>query len=199
MQPEKPKDPNDKFRVVPENFAHVDFENWRYGRYRFGRAKLDLILKDGELVIPHKGGGETFSLSEVLYTDVTGDGEPEAIVNLLHVQCSVSCDGGSELFYIYQNTKNGLRKIWEYETGCKAYGCGLKSLVVLKQILILEMFGHCWEPASSFEGPGKFMVRDVTRSIFEFNGSRFVKHRTEIQASPVKDLRSYTPTVHIPQ
>lgn len=200
VKAEEPKDPNDTFRVVPENFAQIDFRNWRYGRYRFGGAKLDLILTAGEQVIPHEeGGGETFSLKDVLYADVTGDGKQEAIVNLSHVQCGGSCDGGSNLFYVYQSSKKGLRKIWEYETGGMAYGCGMKSITVLKKMIVLEMFGHCWAPASSFAGSGKFMVRDVTQSVFVFNGKRFLQHRMGITASPAQDVKNYTPTVHIQQ
>ena len=197
VQPEKPKDPNDAFRVVPENFAHVDFNNRRYGRYRFGEAKLDLVLTSGEQVIAHDYWGETFRLEDVLYVDVTGDGKPEAIVNLSHVQCSGSCDGGSDLFYVYQNTRNGLKKLWEYETGCMAYGCGMKSFTVFKKMIVLEMFGQCWKPASSFEGSGKFIISDVTQAVFVFNGSRFIQHRMGFTASPAQDLRNYIPTVHI--
>lgn len=191
-------DPNDKFRVVPENFAEVDFENWKYGRYKFGGSDLDLTLARGEYELAWKdGGGETFSLDDVLYTDVTGDGKPEAIVNLSHLQCGGSCDGGSDLFYIYQSYKTGLKTIWQYETGSTAYGCGLKSVILTKKLIVVEMFGQCWEPASSFTTSGKFMVRDVTRSVFHFNGKRFVKRSTEVIAAPVKNLRSYTPELHI--
>ena len=194
-------DPNDRFRGVPENFAHINFQNWRYGQYRFGGEQLDLVLTAGEQVIPRKegGGGQTFSLIGVLYSDVTGDGKPEAIVRISHVQCGGSCDGGSDLFYIYQSSKSGLRRIWMYETGSMAYGCGLKSFTLTKKQIVVEMFGQCWEPASSFETSGKFMVRDVTRSVFHFNGKRFVKRLTEITAAPVKNLRSHTPEVNIQQ
>ena len=198
-QAKKVQDPNDKFRIVPEAFADVDFRNWQYGPYKFGGRNLEVTLADGQYELPFRGGpaGETFSLNDVLYADVTGDGNPEAIVNLSHVSCGGSCDGGSDLFYIYQSSKRGLRKIWEYETGTAAYGCSLKSLTVMGQLIILEMFGHCWEPASSFEGSGKFMVRDVTRAVFYFNGKRFVKRLTEVTAAPIRDSRSYTPEVHI--
>lgn len=199
VQAEEPKDPNERFRVVPQNFAHVNFNNWDYGRYRFGGPKVNLVLTAGQLEIPHQhGGGEMFSLADVLYTDVTGDGKQEAIVNLSHVQCGGSCDGGSNLFYVYQSSKNGLRKIWEYETGGMAYGCGMKSITVLKKMIVLEMFGQCWAPASSFGGT-KFMVRDVTQSVFVFNGKRFLQHRMGIMASPEKDVKNYIPTVHVQQ
>ena len=195
----EPPDPNEKFRSVPENFAGVDFANRVYETYEFEGRKLEVTLVDGkhELVWEEGGGGETFSLIGVLYTDVTGDEKPEAIVNINHVQCGGSCDGGSDLFYIYQSSKSGLRRIWVYETGSMAYGCGLKSFTLAKKQIVVEMFGQCWEPASSFEGPGKFMVRDTTRSVFHFNGKRFVKRSTEVTAAPARDLKSYTPEVHI--
>lgn len=192
----RPEDPNEKFRVVPENFPHVDFSNWRYGRYHFWRSKLNLTLKDGVREYQFKeGGGETFWLEDVFYTDVTGDDKPEAIVMMWHVQCGASCDGGSALFYIYENHESGLRRIWEYETGAMAYGCGLKSLTVSNKQIVLEMFGQCWQPASSFEVSGKFLVRDLTRSVFHFNSGRFVKRLTEVTATPATGLRNYTPQI----
>lgn len=195
----QPTDPNEEFRAVPENFAHIDFNNWSYGRYRFWGKKLNLTLEHGEQEYPLKegGGGETFSLRDVFYKDITGDGKPEAIVIITHVDCGVSCDGGSFLFYIYENRKGTLRKLWEYETGSMAYGCGLKSFTVSDKWLFLEMFGHCWQPASSFEVSGKFMVRDHTLSVFRFKGSSFVRQRTEITAAPAADLRSYTPPINL--
>lgn len=198
-QTEEQEDPNEKYRIVPESFSNVDFENWSYGPYTFGGKRLILTLTQGEHVYPRKegGGGETFSLSDVLYADVNGDGRPEAIVFLSHVDCGGSCDGGAALFYVYENSKNKLRRIWEYETGSAAYGCGLKSLTVSKKQIALEMFGQCWQPASSFSVSGKFLVRDVTRSVFQYDGRRFVKRLTEVTAAPVTDLRSYTPKVHI--
>lgn len=196
-QVEKPPDSNDKFRIVPDNFAGVDFGNWQYGRYKFGGRDLDITLAHGRCELGKEKGGETFSLIGVVYTDLTGDGKPEAIVNLSHVQCGGSCDGGSDLFFIYQSSDKGLRTIWEYETGSMAYGCGLKSVTITNKQIVVEMFGQCWGPVSSFTTSGKFMVRDVTRSVFHFNGKRFVKSSTEVTAAPVRDLRSYTPELHI--
>ena len=201
QQPPEWPDPNDKFRVVPENFAHVDFKNRRYGRYTFGGQKLNLVLTEEELNIPNKeGGGEQrFLLDDVFYTDVTGDGKPEAIAQIAHLQCGVSCDGASNLFYVYESTKKGLRQIWEYETGSMAYGCGLKTLIVSKQLIGVEMFGQCWKPASSFEGSGKFKVRDLTLALFRFDGSTFVHDRTNITAGPIRDVLLYIPKVLILQ
>lgn len=193
------QDPNEKFRVVPENFADADFRNWSYGRYRFWGKRLTLSLSQGQVVHEWKegGGGETFLLTDVFYTDLTGDGKPEAIVMLSHVECGGSCDGGSDLFYIYENRNGTVRRIWEYETGSMANGCGLKSFTVTNKQIAVEMFGHCWEPASSFDISGKYIVRDLTRAVFHFNGRRFVKKLTEITAAPAKELRNYRPEVHI--
>ena len=195
---QKPPDPNDRYRIRPKDFADVDFATLEYGLYKFNGSKLHLTLANGRYELPWKGGGgETFSIKDVLYTDVTGDGKPEAIVHFNHVQCGGSCDGGSSLYYIYQNGKGGLRKIWMYETGSTAYGCGLKSLNVSPRKIDLEMFGQCWKPASSFETSGKFLVRDSTRTVFRFDGKRFVKRSTKITAAPLTDPRSYTPELHI--
>jgi hypothetical protein len=195
---QKPPDPNDRFRIRPEDFADVDFANWEYGLYRFGGNTLHLTLANGKYELPWNGaGGETFGVKDVLYADVTSDGKPEAIVILNHNQCGGSCDGGSYLFYVYQSGKSGLRKIWMYETGSTAYGCGLKSFTVTKRQIDLEMFGQCWKPASSFETSGKFLVRDLTHSVFRFNGKRFVKRSTKITAAPLTDPRSYTSELHI--
>ena len=196
----EPPDRNKNFRVVPVNFTDIDFSHWSYGLYRFGEKKFILGLSQGQREYPAEegGGGEIFSLDDVFYTDITGDGKKEAIVMLSHVQCGGSCDGGSDLIYIYENRKGGTpRKIWEYETGSMAYGCGLKSFTVSNKKLALEMFGHCWQAASSFEGSAKFFIRDLTRTVFHYNGRRFVKASTQITAAPPTDLRNYIREVHI--
>lgn len=195
----KPEDPNDRYRVVPASFRLVDFSNRSYGRYSFSGEKFNLTLVDGEQTFPSDegGGGETFSLKDVLYADVTGDYEPEAIVFLSHVQCGGSCDGGSTLIYIYSYTGSGLKKIWEYETGSLAYGCGYKSLSVARNTIVLEMFGRCSKPAGSYEGPAKFMIADTTRLVFGYNGKRFVKQLTEFTAEPPRYVINYDAPVQI--
>jgi hypothetical protein len=195
----KTEDPNDRYRVVPASFRYVDFSSRSYGRYSFSGDKFNLTLVDGEQTFPSPegSGGETFSLRDVLYADVTGDYEPEAIVILSHVQCSGSCDGGSTLIYIYSYSKSGLDKIWEYETGSLAYGCGLKSFSVTRNTIVLEMFGRCSKPAGSYEGPAKFMIADTTRLAFRFNGQRFVKQLTEFTAEPARYVGNYDAPIQI--
>lgn len=197
-QPQEPKDPNERFRAVPLDFTWIDFANWSYGPYKFGAKKFTLTLADREHEIPFPGGGaERFYLRDVFYTDITGDANAEAVVILSHVTCGGSCDGSSVLLFVYEYRKGSIRKIWEYETGSMAYGCGLKSLTISEKQVVVEMFGQCWKPASSFEGSGKFLVRDLTRAVFNFNGRRFIKASTEVTAAPARDVRNYTPEIHI--
>ena len=194
-----PQDQNRKFRIIPENFKHVDFNNWTYGYYRYGKKKFILNLTGGQHVYSSKeeGGGATFSLKDVFYTDVAGDEEPEAIVILSHVECGVSCDGGSDLFYVYASDKTGFSEIWEYETGSMAYGCGLKSLTLSKKEIVLEMFGRCWDPASSDPGPAKFMVKGTSRAVFQFNGNRFVRRLAEVTDTPATDVKNYEAPIRV--
>jgi hypothetical protein len=195
-EPKEAADDNEKFRVVPENFKHIDFQNWSYGNHRSLETKLTLV--EGERDYPSKegGGGDSFFLKDVYYADVTNDERPEAIVILWHLQCGGSCDGGSALVYIYGSEK-ALKKLWQYETGSMAYGCGLKSLTITKTEIVLEMFGKCWQPEQGYSGSGKYLVDDSTRSIFQFNGTRFVRRQTEVMTSPTRNLKQFTPEVTI--
>ena len=116
---ERQEDINKKYRIAPEAFAHIDFENHSYGSYRLPSGKkIDLHLKDGKLEYDYQDADTGWiEFNDVYYADVTGDGVPEALVILSHVECGVSCDGGSALFYIYSARKHRLYRIWKYETG----------------------------------------------------------------------------------
>src|SRR5215211_2575091 len=56
LEPSNPPpvmDPLERFRVVPEDFKHVDFENYSYGLYTISPGKkIDLTLFVGELELP---------------------------------------------------------------------------------------------------------------------------------------------------
>ena len=193
----KPADPNEKFRIVPSNFAHVDFKNRSYGLYRISsKATISLNLIDGEYEYSDGDGGESFHLKDVYFTDVTGDERAEAIVLLWHVRCSVSCDGGSALILVYR-TYGSLKEIWRFETGSHAYGCGLKSLTLMKKQISVQLFGKCLKPESGYSGPGKFLIGHTTLSNFRFSGERFVKRETEFFFAPVRDVKNYRPEIHI--
>lgn len=184
---------------VPQAFAHVDFTNRFYGRYRFSTGKrVNLKLKDGEQVYDYRTGERGwFVYGDVYYTDVTGDQTPEAVVRLSHIQCGVSCDGGSTLIYVYSILKGKLKTLWRYETGSLAYGCGLKSLTIQGKQIVLETFGRCLQPATDNPGSGKFIIEDVTRSVFRFNGRRFKRRSVEIMTRPATDVKNYKAEIRI--
>ncbi len=186
---------NEYFRRVPENFLNVDFRNRSYGLYALGDGKtIDLTLSSSELLLPNRSGW--FSLKDVYYKDVTGDAQPEAIVRLSHVTCGGSCDGGTDLFYIYGMRYGKLTTLWHYETGSLAYGCSLKSLTAGKQ-LVLELFGDCPKPGTNDPGPAKFVVKDLTYILFNFDGRRFRQEAIEFYPSPSTNVMNYEPSIRL--
>lgn len=192
---EKPEDDSNKnFRVVPAAFAGIDFRNHSYGPYRLASGKkIDLLLKDEKLDYDYPFSDRGwFSFNDIYYADVTGDGAPEAIAILWHVQCGAgSCDGGSAIFYIFAARKNRLQRIWHYESGSYGYGCGVKSCNVQNKQIVLETFGRCPKPATEYPGPGKFLVENETKLVFRFNGRRFVRSKLEFLPAPIRDVKNY--------
>jgi len=185
---------------VPGRWASVDFKHHSYGIYELSEGiKVNLTLKNGEYEydFPESDRG-WFSLSDVYYVDVTGDQIPEAIVMLSHVQCGGSCDGGSDLLFIYsKNAGEKLKELLRYETGSYGYGCGLKSLTVKVREVWLELFGRCGRPAMDDPGPAKFFVKDRTRLGFLYVSTRFLQMETQVITSDVADVRNYRAEVHI--
>lgn len=191
---------NQKSKQVPQSFKDVDFKNHSYGRYRlWGRKRMNLRLEYGrrnyEFPDCDKGW---FSFDEVYYADVTKDKKPEAIVLLSHVSCGCgSCDGGAHMIYIYQVHQNKLRRLWQYETGSMAYGCGLKSLTIKGGNIAMEQFGRCPRPATDYPGSHKAFVADLTQLNFRFRGNRFVRTSMKYISVPEREVRNYQPAIRI--
>ncbi len=194
-------DPLEKFRVKPREFEQFDFNNYSYGPYTSGPytlaggKKIDLRLTHGLLELPNNSSW--FELKDVYYTDLTGDGKAEAIVRLYHVTCGVSCDGGTNLFYIYTERNGKLKPIWQYETGSYAEECGLQSFTAGGTEIMLGLFGECDGRAAPDLTPSKFMSKGVTSLVLDFNGRRFVEKSSEYFNSRPVDTRSYEPEIRI--
>jgi len=200
LEPELPPvSPLQQYRIIPENFRHVDFANHSYGLYATpdsANAKvIGLTLRDGELQLPKNSGW--FELKDVFYKDFTRDGKPEAVVRLSHVECGGSCDGGSDLFYIYTQVNGQLITLWQYETGTYAYGCGLKSFTISNRQLVLELFGRCPEQRAENPGASKFLTKNSTFVLFEFDGQRFERKMTEFFDSSIVDVKNYEAPIYI--
>ena len=188
---------NEKFKLVPEEFKHIDFRNYSYP-YEFGQGrKRNIALKNGEYEYEVEDDRGWFDLSNVYYVDLTGDTKPEAIVILWHVSCGVSCDGGAALFYIYTARQDRLKTLWQYETGSLAYGCGLKSFSVRNREITMELFGRCFDEIEASLRLGKFQVKDTTRFTFKFNGRKFIDEKKGYISALERDVVNYKPEISI--
>lgn len=192
---------NERFKIIPEEFKQIDFNNFSYPyKFQYGsKRKINIVLKKGEVKYEFKDNKGWFNLSDVYYVDLTGDEKQEAVVMLSHVSCGVSCDGGSALFYVYTLQQNKLKPLWKYETGSLAYGCGLKSLTVQNRKISMQLFGRCIAEKEESASIGKFQVKDITRLSFGFNGTKLLEEEKEFISAPERNVVNYRPQISIDQ
>lgn len=199
--PPPPLYPNQEYLAVPGRWASVDFKHHSYGPYKFaGGRKRSLIFKNGEYQYDLGGNGRGwFSLNDVYYFDVTGDLIPDAIVDLSHVECGYgSCDGSAHLLFIYSiNAEGQMKKLFQYETGSYAYGCGLKSMTLERKQVRLEVFGRCPRPGMEDTGPGKGLVEDLTQLVFWFSNKGFIRTKMEFISLGLRDVSNYAADISI--
>ena len=181
-----------KLENIPDSFKKVDFKNFKYPAYHWS---INIIpLKDGgyEYDYPHSGG-EIYGLDAVYYADLTGDTEKEAIVNLSVFSCGGSCDGGSDIFYVYAIKQNKLKLLWHFQTGSLAYGGGLKSFHVKNKKIVVEEFGRCSseEEKVNFLCTNKYAGKNVIRLTFGFNRKKIIQESKETIAAPVSNVMNY--------
>lgn len=189
---------NAAFKIVPEEFSKVDFGNFKYPS---SREKKIIPLKDGGYQYDYEtSGGETYSLKNVYFLDLTGDRKKEAIVLLSVVSCGGSCDGGANFIYIYSTHHNKPKLIWHLETGSTGYGCGIKSMAIEPKKINIELFGRC-STGKNIEtnslGLSKFSVKDSTRLLYEFDGKKFVRKQKEYISVPERSVMNYLPEISI--
>jgi len=198
MEPPPPPLPdlNERFRVVPTSFRGIDFMNHSYGNYEFSNGtNRDLFLVDGK-AREFEGSQQWFDLNDVLYTDLTGDGSPEAIVLLTHLQCGQQCDGGKSLLYVYAQN-HPMQEILKYESGSGMDGCSLKSINVRKSQLTLDLFGKCPQAPGDSTDSVNSKTYDVTRLEFFFNGKELVPRKTSHLTVPNRNEVSYGVEINI--
>ena len=187
-------DQYEKFRGVPADFSDVDFKNFSYGDYANSDGRpIRLTLNEGKMW----DAEGWFNLQDVYYKDITGDGRSEAIVRLLRLRCHGSCDGGADWFYIFTRRNGKLKNIWRYETGSYAYGCGLKSITFQDKEITMQLFGRCSTQAMVSPGPAKFLVEDLTFSIFEFDGRQFTPSLTKYIPESLSNVKNWEPQIWI--
>ena len=181
-------DMNARFRDVPANFRGIDFMTHNYGPYKFSNGtNRNLVLIDGKARDYEGSQQQWFDVNDVLFTDLTGDGSPEAIVLLTHLECrEQQCDAGKSLIYVYSRNYQ-MEEILKYESGSGMEGCSLKSLTVRNSQLTLDLFGKC--PKSLEDSPEvvKPKTINVTRVEFAFNGTWLVPKKRSYVNVPDSD------------
>src|ERR1041384_3960767 len=189
-------DLNARFRVVPPEFRGINFMTHSYGPYEFSNGtNRDLVLIDGKS--RQFGDSEhVFDLNDVLYTDLTGDGNPEAIVLITHLECGQKCDGGKSLLYVYSQ-EYPMEEILKYESGSGMDGCSLKSINVTNGRLTLDLFNRCPKPAGTSTEYVRRDTDDVTRLEFFFNGKQLVQRKKTYLTLPDHNEVSYGVQVNI--
>lgn len=199
-RPPKPPDQNSRFRAVPPNFLRINFATRSYGNYELSNGtNRDLVLIDGKFR-EFVDSQHWFDLDDVYYTDLTGDGSPEAIVMMTHRECGRQCDGGKNLVYVYSQDypqDYPMNEILKYESGSGLDGCSMKSLAVKNRQLTLELFGRCPQPAGTSHEYIRRETYDVTRLEFFFNGKQLVQKKKTFLTLPDHNELSYGVDVRI--
>ena len=204
LPPPPAVDMNARFRVAPASFRGINFATRSYGTYQLSNGtSRELVLVDGQ----YRDFGETqqwFDLNDVVYTDLTGDGKPEAIVMLTHLECGRQCDGGKNLVYIYSHEDGVLNEILKFESGSGMDGCSLKALTVRNKQLTLDLFGKCPKPSgTSGESPTtpsdnvRRDTYDLTHLEFFFNGRRLGERKRTVLTLPDHNEVNYGVEVNI--
>jgi len=154
----------------------IDFSNFTYPEIE--DFPETFTLKNGEK--PFKHGEEIgIDLGRTEYSDVTGDGEEEAILTM-----SIQTGGSSipNLIYIYTLENGKPKLLWGFMTGDRAGG-GLKKVYTENDELIVELFGkdRFIESKNVFDFPNEIGLKnglccptDFTKFRFEWNGKKFV-------------------------
>lgn len=196
VDPEKRKEPearNERFRIVPAEFAKVDFKNFEYPT---------VSLKDGEFKIYQDkiSGSGSASLKDVFYVNLNEDEKKEAVVLLSSVMCGGSCDGGRTIIHFYAARKAKPELLELIETGSRSGGCSLKSLSIKDKKIILEQFGNCGKNSSYEEDrvySCKFCVKDLTRSVYSFKNGELVREKSETTETAETNVMNYLEEISI--
>jgi len=62
---------------------------------------------------------------------------------------------------------------------------------------MVETFGRCPRAATNYPGSAKFVVENLTRSVFRFNGRRITRRIVEFTSAPARDVKNYKPEIRI--
>jgi hypothetical protein len=150
----------------PSPVRAIDFENFSYPEID---ARGQFTLKGRR----EPADDDPRSLADVIYGDVTGDGEEEALV--VHSQST----GGSAIpYFVYVYTVRGDKPklLWSFDAGERGDG-GLRQVYAGGGDLVVELYGRdrVVDGGTSAEEDniGVCCPKFYTRSRYEWRGGRF--------------------------
>jgi hypothetical protein len=113
----------------------VDFRNFTFP----GIFEKHITLRQGKSTIKTKYCETQYELDDVIYRDLTADGQEDAVVSIDDFQaCGSSCRSSD--FYVYTIKNNRPSLLWKFSSGCQGAG-GLKDFHISGRSLVFELFG----------------------------------------------------------
>lgn len=182
---------------VPDSaIRQIDFANFTYPSrpiYRDG-ARI-FTLKDGKFKgrpgIP--GAPEPWglpyplTLAAVVYGDVTGDKEEEAIVIINEKTAGTDCP---DYAYIYGVEGNRVQLLWSFAMGARADG-GLRNIYAEDGQLVIELYGRGTSVDENLyrsEDAPSCCPRSITRTRYQWRNGKFMRDAaSEILPNPYED------------
>lgn len=171
----------------------IDFYNFTY--------PSDLIYGDGKPFTLKDGGYDgrvldggiepaPVSLVDLLYGDVTGDGDEEALLVLFFNTHGTAIP---DYVFVYGLHRDKPKLLWSFETGDRAQG-GLRRVFAENGKLVLELYGRDTHlEAELYAGSRAACCADYyTRSRYEWKGKRF-RRTQELEVLSAEGHGSYIP------
>jgi hypothetical protein len=156
----------------------IDFTNFTYPSGVVGKNG-GFKLSQGELLPKQRDKvGRPLDmwlvLDTIVYGDVTGDGNEEAIINLGWVTGGTATPN---LIYIYTLRNKRLKLLWRFETGDRADG-GYKNVYAENGNLVIELLGKDKIIGKDLYADDGVHLGDCcatlfTRTRYKWNGRRF--------------------------
>jgi hypothetical protein len=168
----------------------IDFRNFTFPGFQDKR----IILKNGKQEITRECGGTIYSLGDIDYVDLTGDGREEALVAVEDFSgCGSSCV--SYGYYVYTMRNNRLQLLWKYSTGCEAEG-GLKDFHLEGRGLVFELFGKyriigARTKAAGENHGGDCCPKYYSRIRVAWDGHRFRQRSVKFFPFPYESINDY--------
>lgn len=162
------------------NIRQADFQNFRYApeclRNEDG-SRGNLTTRNGKFERQEEFDKLLFTVNEVAYGDLTGDGAPEAVVL---TACNTGGSGTLTEGFVFTAASGRVVEIARVESGSKAFG-GIVSLEIEQRTLVVERY------ATDEDGPHccpKFIDTERLR----WNGSKLITHgETARRPAPASD------------